>query len=178
MDTGENNNWEQWYAIYVRSHFERTTEQCLRGKGYRAFSPFYQVRRKRSNGTRVSDLPLFPGYVFCCFQAHNRLPILATPGVVSIVGARNIPEPVLPSEIQSIQRLVDSGRPVQPWPFLRQGQRIRIDAGPLAGTEGTLVRAKNEFRIVVTITLLHRAMSVEVDQELARPLFDKGNEQR
>src|SRR5580658_6142018 len=98
---------EQWFALYVRSHFERTTEQCLKGKGYRAFSPFYQTFRKRTNRTAKLELPLFPGYVFCCFDSNKRLPILTTPGIVHIVGAGNIPEPVELSEIHSIQMVTE-----------------------------------------------------------------------
>jgi transcription antitermination factor NusG len=166
------NEREQWFALYVRSHFEKTTEHCLKGKGYQAFSPFYQTWRKRSDRTKMLDLPLFPGYVFCSFNPNLRLPILTTPGVVSVVGAGNIPEPVKLSEIRSIQMVAESGRPVHPWPFLQQGQRIRIEAGPLAGTEGTLLRVKDQLRLVVSITLLQRSMAVEVEQELVRPLFD------
>ena len=61
----EQNESAPWFAIYVRSHFERAVEQCLKGKGYQAFSPFYQDDTKRSGRTKVLDLPLFPGYVFC-----------------------------------------------------------------------------------------------------------------
>jgi transcription antitermination factor NusG len=93
------------------------------------------------------------------------------PGVVNIVGAGNIPEPVDLSEIRSVQTIAESGQPVQPWPFLPEGQKIRIEAGPLSGTEGTLLRVKNQLRLVVSITLLQRSMSVEIDQELVRPLF-------
>lgn len=166
------NNDEQWYALYVRSHFERVAEQSLRGKGCQAFSPFYQTRRKRSDRTTLVDLPLFPSYVFCRFNSTKRLPILTTPGVVNIVGVGNVPEPVKLSEIQSIQKVAESGRPVQPWPFLRQGQKVCIEAGPLSGTEGTLLKVKNELRLVVSVTLLQRSIAVEVDQELVRPLFD------
>jgi transcription antitermination factor NusG len=163
---------EQWFALYVRSHFEKATEQCLRGKGYQAFSPFYQTRRRRSDRTKVLELPLFPGYVFCCFDAHKRLPILTTPGVVNVVGAGNVPEPILLSEILSLRTVAESGQPVQPWPFLRQGQRVRIEAGPLAGAEGALVSVKDQLKLVLSITLLQRSMAVEVDQDLVRPLFD------
>jgi transcription antitermination factor NusG len=162
---------EHWFAIYVRSHFERAVEQCLRGKGYQAFSPFYQTKRKRSGRTKTLDLPLFPGYVFCCFNPHKRLPVLTTPGIVNILGSGNVPEPVKLSEIRSIQTVAESGQPVKPWPFLQQGQKIRIEAGPLTGTEGTLLRIKNQFKLVVTVTLLQRSMAVELDQELVRPLF-------
>jgi transcription antitermination factor NusG len=163
---------ERWYALYVRSNFERVAEQCLKGKGYQAFSPFYQLLRKRSDRTKRLDLPLFPSYVFCSFDAGKRLPILTTPGVVQIVGAGHIPEPLALSEIRSIQMVAESGRPVQPWPFLRQGQRVRIDAGPLSGTEGTLLKLKDELRLVVSITLLQRSVAVVVDQDSVRPLFD------
>jgi transcription antitermination factor NusG len=77
------------------------------------------------------------------------------------------------SEIQSIQQVSESGRPVQPWPFLLKGQKVRIEAGPLFGTEGTLLKVKDEFRLVVSITLLQRSMAVEVDQDLVSPLFDR-----
>jgi transcription antitermination factor NusG len=167
----EGDRWERWYALYVRARFERAAERCLKGKGYQAFSPFYQTIRKRSGRNKVLDLPLFPGYVFCSFNARKRLPILTTPGVVNIVGAGNIPEPVDLSEIRSVQTIAESGQPVQPWPFLPEGQKIRIEAGPLSGTEGTLLRVKNQLRLVVSITLLQRSMSVEIDQELVRPLF-------
>jgi transcription antitermination factor NusG len=167
----ETNQSEHWFALYVRSHFERAVEHGLRGKGYQAFSPFYQTIRKRSGRTKVLDLPLFPGYVFCWFNPHRRLPILTTPGIVNVLGAGNIPEPVKLSEIHSLQTVAESGRSVQPWPFLQCGQKIRIEAGPLCGAEGTLLRVKNELRLVVSVTLLQRAMAVELDQEIVRPLF-------
>ena len=101
---GEYTSSEQWFAIYVRAHFERAVEHCLRGKGYQAFSPFYQTMRKRAGRTRALDLPLFPGYVFCSFNPQKRLPILVTPGIVNILGSGNVPEPVDLSEIRSIPK--------------------------------------------------------------------------
>jgi len=162
---------EHWFAIYVRSHFERAVEEGLKGKGYQAFSPFYKTTRKRSGRTKILDLPLFPGYVFCCFDPHKRLGVLTTPGIVNILGPGNVPEPVKLSEIRSIQTVAESGQSVQPWPFLREGHKIRIEAGPLAGTEGTLLRVKNHLSLIVSVTLLQRSMAVEIDQELVRPLF-------
>ncbi len=161
----------QWFAIYVRSHFERAVEDCLKGKGYESFSPFYPTIRRRSGRTKKLDLPLFPGYVFCRFNAHRRLPILTTPGIVHILGSGNIPEPVNLSEIRSIQTVAASGQPVGPWPFLEKGHKIRIEAGPLTGAEGTLLRIKNQLKLVVSVTLLERSVAVEIDQELVCPLF-------
>ena len=79
----------------------------------------------------------------------KQAPILVTPGIVGIVGPGNRPEPVEDIEIASIRKLALSGRPVQPWPFLRSGQRVRLQAGPLVGAEGIFLRVKDEYNLVV-----------------------------
>jgi len=161
----------RWYALYVRSRHEKVVESGLRGKGYYAFSPFYRTKRKRVDRIAAIDVPLFPGYVFCHFDSNKRLPILTTPGIVRIVGPGNKPEPVDDIEIASIRTLALSGHPVQPWPFLRSGQRIRLQAGPLMGAEGIFLRVKDEYHLVVSITLLQRAVSVVIEKDAVAPLF-------
>ena len=161
----------RWYALYVRSRHEKVVESGLRGKGYSAFSPFYRTKRKRVDRIAEIDVPLFPGYVFCYFDSNARLPILMTPGLVGVVGPGNRPEPVDDAEIASIRTLALSGRPVQPWPFLKSGQRIRVQSGPLMGAEGIFLRVKDEYHLVVSITLLQRAVSVVIEKDAVAPLF-------
>jgi transcription antitermination factor NusG len=91
--------------------------------------------------------------------------------MVRIVGSGTKPEPVDDDEIASIRTIALSGRPVQPWPFLSSGQRIRIEAGPLVGAEGIFLRVKNEYHLIVSITLLQRALSVVVERDAVAPLF-------
>ena len=161
----------RWYALYVRSRHEKVVETGLRGKGYPAFSPFYRTKRKRVDRIAEVDVPLFPGYVFCHFEASKRLPILTTSGIVGVVGPGNRPEPVEDHEIASIRTIALSGRPVQPWPFLRSGQRIRLQAGPLMGAEGIFLREKDEYHLIVSITLLQRSVSVVIERDHVAPLF-------
>ena len=162
---------DRWYALYVRSRHEKTVENSLRGKGYTAFCPSYRTRRKRVDRISEIEVVLFPGYVFCQFDSSKRLPILMTPGVVGVVRRGSKPEPVDDTEIASIRTLALSGHSVQPWPFLRIGQRIRVQAGPLAGAEGVFLRVKDEDRLVVSITLLQRAVSVVIERDVVAPLF-------
>lgn len=162
---------KRWYALYVRSRHEKVVESGLIGKGYVAFSPFYRTRRKRVDRTAEVDVPLFPGYVFCHFDSNKRLPILTTPGIVGVVGPGHRPEPVEDHEIASIRTITLSGRPVHPWPFLKSGQRVRLQAGPLMGAEGIFLRVKDEYHLVVVITLLQRAVSVVVERDSVEPLF-------
>lgn len=117
--------------------------------------------------------PLFPGYIFCQFDAQKRLPILVTPGVVSVVGRGRIPIPIEDSEIAAIQTVVSSGFQAEPWPYLEIGQRIRIEDeslnSSLSGLEGILINFKGRQRIVVSVSLLRRSVALEIDRSRVRP---------
>ncbi len=161
---------EQWFALQVRSRWERSTAVILSGKGYETLFPTSHLQRRQ--GGRVKELlaPLFPGYVFCRFDVSNRLPVLVTPGVVSIVGLGRMPAPVDSAEINSIQALVSRSLPAQPWPYLELGQKVRIDDGALRGIEGILIGFKGQLRIVVSVTLLRRSVAMQVDRSCVTPI--------
>src|SRR5215470_9469494 len=122
-----------WFALQVRIRYEADVALHLRGKGYEWFLPLYKTRKRWSDRLKEMEAPLFPGYVFCRFNPHDRLPILKTPGVRQIVGNHHTPIPIDESEIRAIQTLVVSGAPNQPCPFLTVGNRVRIESGALRG---------------------------------------------
>jgi transcription antitermination factor NusG len=159
-----------WYAIRVRSRFERTVSAALSGKGYNEYLPLYRARCQWSDRSKDLDLPLFPGYLFCRFDARVRLPILTTPGVISIVGTGKVPVAISDREIESIQTMIRSGLHLQPWPQLVVGSRVVIEEGPLKGLEGVAVDIKKKYRLFISIPLLQRSVSVEIDREWVRPL--------
>ena len=162
---------QSWYAIRVRSRFERVASATLAGKGYEEFLPLYRARRRWSDRSKELDLPLFPGYLFCRFDVQERLlPILTTPGVISITGAGRIPVPIPDPEILAIQIMIGSGLCVQPWPLLSVGSKVLIERGPLAGIEGVLLNADKRYRLVVSVSLLQRSVAVEIDRDWIRPI--------
>ena len=154
-----------WYAIRTRSNHEKITALGLHGKGYEPYVPTYQVHRRRFERVIKSDHPLFPGYVFCCFDVKNRLPILITTGVVSIVGFGGEPAVIPDHEIDAVRAALQSGCTSEPCPYLREGQRIRVTHGSLEGVEGILLKKKNHLRMVISVSMLHRSISVEIDHE-------------
>jgi transcription antitermination factor NusG len=89
--------------------------------------------------------------------------------VVDLVGFGKTPEPVPDQEIERVRRMVESGLLVTPYPFLNVGQTVLIERGPLTGLEGILVELKGTRRLVVSINLLQRSVSAEVDRHWVRP---------
>ena len=159
-----------WFAVRVRSNYERVTSIHLRERGYEEFAPCYLAERQWSDRRKRLDQFLFPGYVFCRFDVEHRLPVLTAPGVVSLVGFGKTPSPIPEHEIQHIRSLTQSGLLVTPWPFLQVGQQVVIEQGPLRGVEGILQQVKGKYRLVVSICLLQRSVSTEVSRDWVRPI--------
>ena len=130
----------QWFAVRVKSNYEKPVSAVLRGKGFDEFLPIYRSKRQWSDRVKVMDLPLFPGYLFCRLDLNKRLPLLTTPGFLYLVGKGKTPEPVEEQEIMAIQSVVRSGLPALPWPSVVVGQKVRVERGPLRGVEGVVAR--------------------------------------
>jgi transcription antitermination factor NusG len=152
-----------WYALNVRSRYEKTVADFLKSLGYAWFLPTYKARRFWSDRIKEVEAPLFPGYLFCRFDIRNRLPILTIPGVQQIVGGTKFPTPLDTAEIRALQTMVEAGVGREPWPFLQVGDRVRIEHGSLAGVEGILLQMKGRHRLVISVTLLQRSVSVDID---------------
>jgi transcription antitermination factor NusG len=155
----------QWFALAVKPRFDKAVARALDAKGFETFLPLY--RRRHNYGARSKDfeLPLFPGYVFCRFNALTRLPIVTTPGVTHILGAGNRPAPLSETEIASLQIAIKAQLPLQPFPFLQIGQRVRIEEGVLAGVVGIIVSVKRSVNLVLSVTLLQRSVLLEISRD-------------
>jgi transcription antitermination factor NusG len=164
------NEISPWFALRIRSKHERVASEHLRHRGYEEFSPTYKAETQWSDRKKVADRFLFPGYVFCRLDPNHRLPVLTIPGVVGIVGFGQGASPIPDSEIERIRTMTASGLLVTPWPFLQVGQWVILERGPLAGLEGILEEVKGEARLVVSIELLQRSVSTEIDRTWVRPL--------
>jgi transcription antitermination factor NusG len=169
---------ERWYALRVRSRCEKMASAVLHSKGYADFLPLFHSRRRWSDRTKNIYLPLFAGYVFCRFDARNRLPVLVTPGVVDIVGVGKVPVPVDDSEIAAIQSIMQSGAVAEPWPYLKVGTLVQIDYGAMSGLEGILVEIKARHRLIVSVSLLQRSVAVEIDRDWIRPVSRRSSDSR
>ena len=155
----------KWFAVRVKANREYVTEASLSCRGYETCLPLYSAGVE---GGKVK--PLFPGYVFCRFDGVQKLRLLTSPGVVNIVSFGTLLAPLADDEVAAIQALVKSGLPIYPWPYLKEGQRVRITRGCLAGVEGLVMELRHGWRVVTSITLLQRSVAAEVDRSWLEPL--------
>jgi len=161
---------QPWHALSLRHQHEAIAARYLFLCGHNVFLPLYSaVHQWRDRNKRLS-LPLFPGYLFIQGGLDWKTQILNAPGVSRIIGWSGRPAVIPGEQIDSIRNLLESSLPVEPHDYVRCGERVRIHEGALRGTEGILVRKKKSLRLVVSVELLGRSASVEVDWKSVEPV--------
>ena len=159
-----------WRALYTRHQHEKLVASVLLIKGFDVFLPLYPSVRKWKDRMKKLSLPLFPSYVFVRDSLARRLQILTTPGVHKMLMVGEQPAVIPEGEIEAIRRAVQSSLRVEPHPFLRCGDRVRVKSGRLEGIEGILTRKKNLYRLILSVELLGQSAAVEVDAAIVEPV--------
>jgi transcription antitermination factor NusG len=162
----DSNQMFSWFALYTRHQHEKTVASALSYRGVEVFVPLYTSVRRWKDRNKKLQLPLFPGYVFMQNPENRWQPILATPGVHSVVGFGGRPAEIPVSEIEAVRRVVGSSLQAEPHPFLKCGDHIRLTAGPLQGLEGLLLKKKSLWKLLVSVDMLQRSVAVEIDASM------------
>src|SRR5271157_6065705 len=155
-----------WYCVHTRSRHEDAVYQRLSDKKFQTFLPKLEVWSKRKDRRKKIQKALFPGYLFVYEILNPRLglEILKTPGVVKILGNEAGPAPVPDAQIESIKKILNGKAAVSPFPYLKEGQLVRVVDGPLKGCEGFLLKIEAEKeKLVIPLDLLRRSLSVEIE---------------
>jgi transcription antitermination factor NusG len=156
--------------VYTRFQHEKSAASLLEKKNLEVFLPVYRTVHRWKDRNQLVILPLFPCYLFLRTDLHRKLEILRTAGVRWIVEnaghACEVPE----AEVEAVRKICSVAARLQPHPFLNHGDLVRVRKGPLIGMEGFFVRAKNQFRVVVSVDLLRKSVAVEVDLADVEPM--------
>ena len=153
----------RWYAAYTCANHEKRIAQQLGQRAIEHFLPLYEtVHRWKDRRARL-ELPLFPGYVFVRLPLSERLRVLELPGVVRLVGFGSLPASLPDKEIEVLRHGLHCELQTEPHPYVARGRRVKVLRGPLAGLEGILLRRDGKFRLVLSVDLILRSITVNVD---------------
>lgn len=153
----------RWYAAYTWARHEKSVAKQLEERRMDSFLPLYRSWHRWKDRRQQVELPLFSSYVFVRMTLRERVRVLELPGVVQLVSFQGRPAPLPDLEIEALRRGLEQEIYAEPHPFLRVGHKVRVRGGPLAGTEGILLRKKDKLRVVISLEVLMRSIAVEVD---------------
>ncbi len=156
----------QWYALYLRSRFEKRVDEALKEKEVDVFLPLIQEVHIWSDRKKKVEEPLFRGYIFVKTDFHNKETILQTDGVVKFVGIREHPSPIPENQIDWLRRIIGEPTKVKRENYFDIGERVRVISGPLLGVEGIVLRHQTETRVVISLTAIAQSVSIQVPADL------------
>lgn len=165
-----------WYAIHVRSQFERKVEGRLIDAGIEAFFPYFLETRKWSDRKKQIERPLFPGYILARFDGSSReelAKVLATSGVVRVLGDGSEPSAIPDADVAAIRELLESGKRLTVAPLQQRaykpGEKVVMMRGSLRGAEVKFLKeTKRPGRVVVELPILNRMVATEIDESSIR----------
>src|SRR5271163_990484 len=159
-----------WWVLYTRHQHEKAVAEMLSAKGFEVFLPLYESLRRWKDRKKLLTLPLFPCYVFVQGGLDRRLQVVTTPGIHTILFHGESVAIVPEAEIHAIRRAVEGQFRIEPHPFLKCGERVRVTRGSLEGVEGVLVRKKNLYRLVLSVDMMAQSVAVEIDANDVEPV--------
>jgi transcription antitermination factor NusG len=161
-----------WYAVQTCARHEKRVHQRFIERSVESFFPLYDtISRWKDRKVRV-QLPLFPGYIFVHLDLAERLNVLQVAGVARFVTFGGVATRVPTTDIESLRAGLLSGLRVEPFPFLKVGRLARVISGPLQGMIGILLRKKNLERFIISLELIQRSVSVDIDAVELEPVAE------
>ncbi len=158
-DISKNN----WYAVYTIVRHEKAVYSSLLDKSINTYLPIREVVNRWKDRNKKVLLPLFPGYIFVNFDLKDKLNVLTTKGVVRILGVNGNPTAIPDQQINSIKGLLESNLNYDPYQYLVEGKEVEVVNGPLTGSSGKVIERRGQYRLILSVDLIQRAVSVEVD---------------
>jgi len=161
-----------WYAVYVRSRYEKKVYQLLLEQGVVSFLPLLDTWKQWSDRKKRVSEPLFRGYVFVHIDlVREKIRVLDTEGVVKFIGIGRVPSVIVQRDIDWLKQLVREPDAIHRHVVsLPAGQRVKVLAGPFKDFEGVVVKQGRESRLVVFFESIMQGVEVTIFPDVLAPI--------
>ncbi len=153
----------EWYAVYTVVRHEKAVNSVLVQKNIETFLPLREVLSRWKDRKKKVYLPLFPGYLFVNIRLDEILEVLNRRSVVRILGVKGVPIPVPVEQIDSIRVLLESKIRFDPCPYFGERKEVIVVNGPLQGVRGKIAEVRGNYRLILSVDLIQRSVSLEID---------------
>jgi transcriptional antiterminator RfaH len=162
---------ERWYVARTLAQRELQASKQLVNQGFRVFVPRYWKNRRHARKVETVSLALFPRYIFVILdRTKDRWrSINGTIGVDRLLTYGGEPEPVPPGVVETLITAADPEGNVQFHFNLKEGQAIKVIAGPFADLVGQLERLDDNGRVRVLLELMGGSVRVALPRTLVAP---------
>jgi transcription elongation factor/antiterminator RfaH len=162
---------ERWYVARTLPQRELQAAKQLANQDFSAFLPRYWRNRRHARRVETISAPLFPRYIFVVLdRSRDRWrSINGTLGIERLLMQGGEPQPVPHGVVESLINSADAEGNIQFHYQLKEGQALKITAGPFADLVGTLERLDDHGRVRVLLELMGGPVRVTLRQTLVAP---------
>ena len=152
-----------WTCVRTRPRWEKRLARWLQGHDMCHFLPVAEKHARSCRKVRISELPLFPGFVFV-EGVHTKKAFSRSGAVAYVLRPASPHDAVdLDDKLCDVWRALVSGEDVRTVRELSPGEEVEVLAGPMMGARGRYVRKGRQGSIVIWIDMLGTGVSVEID---------------
>jgi len=159
---------ENWWVAHTKSRAEKAFAWELHAQKIAFFLPMSERIMVWGGRRRKVLTPLFPSYVFFAGSAEDRQSALRTNRLAQVIPVHQKVQFI--AELETIRAALRSGAQIDPYPSIVVGMRCRVLRGPLQGIEGVGIRKDAVTRLVLQISMLGQAASLEIDPGNVEPM--------
>lgn len=157
---------QRWYVAQTLAKREAGASSQLVAQGFRVFLPQLRKTVRHARALRTVKAAVFPGYVFVALDVqHDRWrSVNGTVGVSRLIMTRDAPTPVPEGVVESLHDYIDPDGLIQFGRDLRQGQSVRVIAGPFSEAIGRLVDLDANGRVRVLLDIMGGQVMTSLNQ--------------
>jgi transcription antitermination factor NusG len=162
---------ERWYVARTLAQRELQAAQQLTNQGFRVFLPRYWKNRRHARRVETVSAPLFPRYMFTVLdRTRDRWrSINGTFGVDRLLMCAGEPQAVPQGLVEGLILATDSEGNVHFDFHLKEGQTVKVMAGPLANLVGQLESIDDKDRVRVLLEIMGGKVRVALPRVLVAP---------
>ncbi|MCH8473818.1 MAG: hypothetical protein LAT55_01150 [Opitutales bacterium] len=154
-----------WSCLRTRPRWEKKMARWLEERDFGYFLPLVNQKKTSHRKTRITEIALFPGYVFVQGD-YGKGDFQETGAVVYVLKPKTPGQQKdLAENLESVRCILAAGRDPRPLEEYRPGQKIIINQGTLAGVRGEILEHSAPDTITVWIELLGRGLSLPLTPE-------------
>jgi len=166
---------KKWYAVYVKSRYEKKTAKVLFDFGVEVYLPLITKMKQWSDRKKKVEEPLFKSYVFVHSDLRDYFEILNTPGVVKFVRFEGVPVDIPDNQMNAIHEYVGQvsmdGEELR-IDNLQLGQKVIVKYGSMKGIQGDLLEFQGRHWIVVDFEMFGSKLPVKIERSMVEPVSD------
>jgi transcriptional antiterminator RfaH len=162
---------ERWYVVRTQPQRELQATKQLANQDFRVFFPKYLKNRRHARKVETVRAALFPQYLFAILDLGKDRwrSVNGTLGVHRLLMCGGDPQPVPHGLVEGLIQAADQDGTVHFDFHLREGQLIKVGAGPFADLIGHLETLDDKGRVNVLLEMLGGTVRVSLPRFLVQP---------